>query len=149
MRIRDDGTEASGRGYALHIDQGADKQLCPLLHRRQKINAAGCIVEEDGGISGAEVGIEVGDDAAQMHGMGFHGLLIAEVVGLKRCGDDTLRGRKADRLGQRCGGKREEEQSQGEGGLPMSERNHQAHNRAEHTPLDLPALTRVAISISL
>jgi hypothetical protein len=77
----DHGTKATRGAYSPHIHQGSYKErvsrLASQLANHLDKDSAGGIVNEDGGLSGAEVRIEVGDDPLQVDGIGTPGLLVS------------------------------------------------------------------------
>ena len=87
----DHGTEASRSADPAHVHQRSDEQwfgrLAGQLANHLDKDVAGIIVNEDGRLSSAEVGIEVGDNPLKMDQDGALGLFIGEAVRFACCGD--------------------------------------------------------------
>ena len=85
--IADDGTKPSRSADTLDVHQGSDEEFRGRCGSLSHIDASGGIVNEDRGISGAEVRIEVGDHSAQMDGIGADGLVVGEAMRLSCSGE--------------------------------------------------------------
>jgi hypothetical protein len=117
-----------------------------------EIDTAGGIVKEDSSISGAEVGIEVGDDPAEMDGIAVFGLIVAEAVRFTRCCDRgklAIRVRCGNRSRLACRRETNEEQSRSESGPAKRQRALQPCPRASRNLPDLAALCRIQIPTAL